>query len=251
MRCFMSLWPSQKGLPMWSYVIILVLLLLPELSSLIIFSAAAIWLTFDGYRIIWVDCGCFCRDIFCTPLIIASTSRFCSGLTLLVMTELDVLLVYLFLVSRSFTACSLAGSFSIRRWLSQMSRDHYYFPYHLMGSLMSTPFSPWFIFSLPWTPQPPRIPLLRIPLTSNRPLLPPLPPIPADLTCRIRTNLPDDVWVAGKRRYIPVDGYVEAVSKIALWIDLQMSTSVFKSWFGQLMWSKSCLTFYSPYSRTL
>ena len=44
MRCFMSLCPSHKGLPMWSYVIILVSLLPPELLLLVTVSAAMIWL---------------------------------------------------------------------------------------------------------------------------------------------------------------------------------------------------------------
>ena len=61
-------------------------------------------------------------------------------------------------------------------------------------------------------------------------------------TCRLCLYLPDDVWVSGKIRDITVDSYVESVSDLALWPDLQMLTSVFKSLFGLLMLSMSCLT---------
>ena len=48
MGFFMSLQPSHKGLPSWSYVIILVSLLPPNLLLLVNFYAAVIQLTFDG-----------------------------------------------------------------------------------------------------------------------------------------------------------------------------------------------------------
>ena len=66
-------------------------------------------LPFDGYQIIWVDCGCLCQDVFCTPLKIAATSRFCFGLTSFVVTEAFVLVVLLLLICHSFTAYSLDG----------------------------------------------------------------------------------------------------------------------------------------------
>ena len=212
MRFFMSLWPSHNGLPRWSYVIILVSLLSPELSLLVAFTAALIWLLFDGYRFIWVDCVCLCQDAFCTPLIIAATSQFCLGLTSFVVTERVVLVVFLLLLRRSFTACYLSGSFSIRCWLLQMSCYHSYFPYNLVGFLMSNPISLWFIFPFPCPPRPPRPPIPRPPLPSNRTPLPLIPPIPDDLTCCLCPYLPYDGWVAGKRRDITVDKYVEAVS---------------------------------------
>ena len=58
-------------------------------------------------------------------------------------------------------------------------------------------------------------------------------------------------WVAGKRRDINVDKYVEAISKLALWLDLQISTSVLKLLFGKLMSSKICLTLSLSYKGTL
>ena len=182
---FMSLCPSHKSLPRWSYVITLVSLLPPELLSLVTFSAAVIRLPFDWYQIIWVYCGCLCWGECCTPLIIAETSRLCEGLALFVATEAVVLVVFFFLLRHSFTACSLAGSFSIICWILQLSRDHSSFPYHMVGSLMSTPFSLWFLFPLPNPPWPPRIPLTRPPLPSNLPHLPPLLPLPDELTCRL------------------------------------------------------------------
>ena len=63
---------------------------------------------------------------------------------------------------------------------------------------------------------PPRTPLPWPPLPSNRPLLPPLPPLPDDLTLRLRAYLTDDGWFSGKGHDITVDKYVEAVLKIAL-----------------------------------
>ena len=91
----------------------LVSLLLSDLSLLVTFSESVIQLQFDGYWIILVDCGFLCWDKFCTSLIITSTSRFCPGLNLFVVTESVLLVVFLFLLHRSFTACSLAGYFSI------------------------------------------------------------------------------------------------------------------------------------------
>ena len=228
MRCFMPLCPSQKGLPRWSYVMIMVLFLPLELLLLVTFSSAFIWLTFDGYCIIWVYCGCFFSDAFCTPLIIVATSCFCLGLTSLVVTESLVLVVLIFLLLHSFNACSVAEYFSIYSWVSQLSRDHSSLPYYLVVFPMSTPFSIWFIFPLPLPPRPPQSPLPRPPLPSNWPPLPPLPPLPYELTCRLRPYLPGYGWVAGKRSDIIGDKYVEAVSKIALWLDLQILTSVFK-----------------------
>ena len=112
-----------------------------------------------------------------------------------------------------------------------MSSDHSSFPYHLVGSLMSTPFSILFLFPLLSPTRPPRPPLLQPPLPSNRPPMSPITNLPDDLTCRLCPYLPDDGWVAGKRRDITVDRYLEAVLNIALWIYLQMLTSVFKSFF--------------------
>ena len=63
-RCFMSLCPNHKVLPSWSYVKILVSLFLTELLLFVTFSTAVIQLPFDGYDIIWVDCGCLCRHSF-------------------------------------------------------------------------------------------------------------------------------------------------------------------------------------------
>ena len=100
----------------------------PKLLSLVMFDAVVIRLQFDGYRIIWVDCGCSWWDAFCTPLIIASMSRLYLGLTSLVVTEAVVLVVFLFLLRRSFIACSLAG-FSVyiveyRRWFATILLSH-------------------------------------------------------------------------------------------------------------------------------
>ena len=118
MRCFMSLCSSHKGLLNLLYVIILVSFLPPELLSLVTFVTAVIRMPFHEYRIIWADFSCFYWDAFCTPLITAATSWFCLGLTKLVVTEADVFMVFLFLIRRSFTVCSLAISFSIRCWVS-------------------------------------------------------------------------------------------------------------------------------------
>ena len=137
----MSLCPTHKGLPRWSYVIMLISLLPPVLLWLVPFATSVIWLPFDEYRIIWVVCGCFSSLGFIfTPLITAATSRFCSELNVLVANEAIVLMVLPFLLSRSFSACSIAGYFTIRCWLSQLSCDHFSFPYHLMRLLMPTPF---------------------------------------------------------------------------------------------------------------
>ena len=119
MRFFMSLCPSKKGLPSLWYVIILVSLFLTGLLLLVTFSAAVIWLPFDGNQIICVDCVFFCWDAFCAPLINATTSWLGLGLTLLVITEAVVLLVILLLLRLLFIDCSIAGSFSIRHWLLQ------------------------------------------------------------------------------------------------------------------------------------
>ena len=64
--------------------------------------------------------------------------------------------------------------------------------------------------------------------------MPTLPPIPDETTFRLYPNLPDYGWFAGKRRDITVDRYAEAVSKLALWLDLKMLISVFKSLFGAI-----------------
>ena len=79
MRYFMSLRSSHKGFPRCSYVIIMTSVLLPESLFFVAFAAAVGWLSFDGYRIIWFYCGFSCWDEFCMPLIIALTSRLCSG----------------------------------------------------------------------------------------------------------------------------------------------------------------------------
>ena len=247
----MSLCPGHKGLLRWSYIIILVSLLPPDLLSFVTSAADVIQFTFDGYRIIWVYCSCLCQDALCTPLIIAATSRFCSVLTLFVVNEAVLLVVFLFLLHRSFTVCYLYVSFSIRCWVLQVSHNHSSFPYHLLGLLMSTLFSPWFLFTLPRPPWPPIPPLPRSSLPSNWPLLSPLPPLTAYFTCRLRPYIPDDVWVAGERRNITIDKYVEAVSKISLWLDMQILTSVFKSLFGQFMLSNSCLTLSFSYRGTI
>ena len=104
---------------------------------------------------------------------------------------------------------------------------------------------------LPLTPRPPRPPIPRPPLPSNRPPLPPLPHIQYEFTYRLCTYITDDGWVAGKSRDKTVDKYVEAVLKLALWLDLHILTSVFKYLFGILMLSNSCLTLSSSYRGTL
>ena len=126
---------------------------------------------FVGYPI-YADCGCSCWDVFCTPLIIATPSRFYSGLSSLVVTEAVALVVLLFLLHLSFSACALSGSLIIRCLVSQLSRNHSYFPYQLVGWIISTPFSLWFPFTFLCPPQPSRPPLLRTPLTKNRLYLP-------------------------------------------------------------------------------
>ena len=158
------------------------------------------------------------------PRIIAAMSRFCSGLTLCVVTEAVVLVFFLFLLRRSFAAYYIAGYFSIGCWVSQLSHDHSSFPYHLMGFLMSTPFLYLFLFHLPLPPRPPRPPLPQPPLPSNRLRLLPLLPIPSEFTCRLCPYLSDDVWIAGKRCDITVDKYLEIVLNIAMWLYLQILT---------------------------
>ena len=140
--------------------------------------------------------------------------------TLFVVTEAVVLVVFLFLLLRSFTTCYIAGSFSIRCWLLQLSHDHYSFPYHLLGSFMSTPCSLWFLFPLPLPPQPPPPTLPRPLPPSNWPPMPPLSPIPDELTCPLRLYPPGDVCIDWKKCDITADKYVEDVSKLAMWLDL-------------------------------
>ena len=176
---------------------------------------------------------------------------FCSGLTLLVFTEAFVLVVFLLFLRRLFTACYIYGYFSTRCWVLHLSRDHYSFPYHLVGLLMSIPFSLWFLFPVPHCLWPSRTPLPWPPLPSKRPPLHPLPSLPDMLTLRLCAYLTDDVWVAGKRRDIKVDEYVEAVLKLAIRIDLHILTPVFKSLFGQFLLSMSCLTSLPSYRGTL
>ena len=79
------------------------IIVLPGLLSFAQFSAAVGQLLFVGYWIC-VDCGCSFWDAFCTPSIIASTSRLCSGLSLLVVTEVVDLVVFLFLLHCLFNA---------------------------------------------------------------------------------------------------------------------------------------------------
>ena len=186
---------------------------------LVHFTAAVYNLPFEGYRIC-VHCACYCQDSFCTPLIFAATSILCSRLLSLVVTEAVALVILLFLLRHSFTAYALDGSFSIHFWVSQLSRNHSYFPYQLVGWIISTPFSLWFPFTFLCPPQPSRPPLLRTPLTKNRLYLPPITTLRAHLTCCLLPYLPDDSWVTGKRLYITVKRYVEAVSKLALWLDM-------------------------------
>ena len=119
------------------------------------FDSTANWFVPD--HLSWLRL--FMSGCICTPLIILATSRFCLGLTYFVVTEAVVLVVFLFLLRRLFTPCSLAGSVSIRCWVSQLSLIHYSFPYHLVGSLMLTPFPLWILFSLSLSPRPPRPPL--------------------------------------------------------------------------------------------
>ena len=245
----MVLHSSHKGLPRWSYVMILVSLLPPELLLLLWFSAAVDRLPFFGYRIC-VNCRCCLWDTFCTPFIISETSRFCLGLSLLVVTEAVALVLFLFLLRFSVTTCALSGSFIIRFWVLQMSHNHSSFPYHLVGLLISKPFSLWFPFPLPRPPRPPRPPLPRPPIPPNFPPLPPPTPLPDNLSCPLRPYLPDFGWVAWKRLDITIDRYVEAVSELALWIYMQMATSVLKLLFGQSILSRSCLTLFSSYGET-
>ena len=122
----MALRPCHKGLPRWSYVIIMISLLPSELLSFLRFSTAVYQMMFVGYQIC-VDCGCSFWDTFSTPLIIAAKSWFCSGLSLIVVTEAVVLVVLLFLLRCSFTTCALSGSLIVRCWLLQLSRDHFSF----------------------------------------------------------------------------------------------------------------------------
>ena len=106
-------------------------------------------LPFDRYWIIWNDCVCLFQYAFCTPLIIVAMSWFCSGLTFFVVNEAVLLVILLFFLRSSFTACSPDGSFSICCRVLQLSRNYSYLPYHLVGLLMSTPFSLWFLSHFP------------------------------------------------------------------------------------------------------
>ena len=222
-----------------------------ELWLLVPFSAAVIWLPFHGYWIIWVYCVCLCQDEFRTLLIIVATSWFCSGLTLFVVTEAAVLAVLFFFLRRSFPGCYLAGSIIIRCWVSQISRNHSSLLYHLVGYLISKSSSTLFIFNLNLPPRPPRPPLLRPPLPSKGAPLPPFLLLPYELTCRFHPYLTGDEWVSGESCDITVDMYVEYVSKLALWLYLQILTSFFKTLFWKLMLSYSFLTLSSLYRRTL
>ena len=193
----------------------------------------------------------FLSGFIFTPLIITAMSWFCSGLYLLVVTKSGLLAVSPLLLRREFTACALSGAFSISSWVSQLIRDNFSLPYHLVGSLISPPFQLLFPFTFPCPPWPPQTILPRNTLPSNFPPLPSLTPPKGELTWRLRTYLPDNGWVAGKRRDITVDMYVVSVLKLALCLYLHRLTSVFKSLFGQLMSSRSCLTLSSSYRGTL
>ena len=96
-------------------------------------DSSAVWLV--PYNLSWLRL--FFWDVFCTPLIITATIWLCSELTLLVLTEAVVFVVFFFLLLCSFNNCSLSGYYIIRCWLSKMSCDHYYIPHHLVISLMS------------------------------------------------------------------------------------------------------------------
>ena len=133
----------------------------------------------------------------------------------------------LFLLCLSFTAYDIYVSFIIRCLVLQLSHDYSYFPYHLVGFLISIPFSFWFPFPLTRRTQPPSPHLPHPPLPSNWPHLPTITPIPAELNFLIHPNLPGDGWVSGKRRGITVDRYVGFVSKLALCLDMYLLTSVF------------------------
>ena len=177
------------------------------------FDASVDWIPFVG-SYICVDFSCSCWDEFCTPLIIAAKGWFCLSLSLLVVTEAVSLVAIILFLHFSFNACAISGSFSICCWVSHMSRDHYYLPYQLVGFLISTPSSLWFPFHLPCLPRPPQPPRLRSPLPTNIPPLPPINNLPDELTCRICPYLPDNGWVAGKRRGTNYDRYVEYVLNI-------------------------------------
>ena len=90
---------------------------------------------------------------FCTPLIIMATSRFCSGLSLLVVNGAVTLVVLIIFLCRSFTACALSESFYVRCLLLQISRNHYSLPYYMLGLIILTQFSLWFPFILPCPPR--------------------------------------------------------------------------------------------------
>ena len=109
----------------------------------------------------------------------------------------------------------------------------------------------WCIFPLPRPPRPPWPPLPQPPMPSNWRHMPHIPPLRAELIFRLRPYLPDYSWVAGKSRDITVDKYLEVVLKLTLWLDMQILTSFLKSLFGQLIFSKSFLTFSSSYRVTL
>ena len=113
------------------------------------------------------------------------------------------------------------------------------------------PPSLWFLFPLPCPPRPPRPLLPRPPLPSNWPPLSPISTFQAELTCRISPYLPHDGCVVGKMRDITVNRYVEDVSKLELWLDLQMLTSVLKSLVVNWMLNKICLTLSYSYRWTV
>ena len=174
----------------------------------------------DWTSVLWVLDHMSWLGVFLSGFILyainnCATSWFCLGLTLLFVTEAFVLVVFLFLLCRSFNACSIAVLFNIRCWVLQLIRYHYYFLYQRVVSLMSTPFWILFSFTLPRLPQPPQTPLSRPPIPQNWLYMTPLPLLLDKLTWRPHPHLPGDVWVSGKRLVMTVDRYVEAVSKWA------------------------------------
>ena len=66
-----------------------------------------------------------------------------------------------------------------------------FFPIPYGGIAYANTVSFWFLFLLPCTLRPPQQPLLRHHLPSYRPPMPPLTPLPYELTCHIRPYIPD------------------------------------------------------------
>ena len=153
----------------------------------------------------------FVGDEFFPPLIIETTSWFCSRLTLVVVTEAVVLVVLPFLLRCSFSACYLSG-FSVYfvdycRWVAIIPLSYNTWWVCLCQHYFNFVFYFICLFLCGLIYYPYRGPLFL----KNWPHLNPLTLPPAEFSCRLHPYLPGNGWVSGKRRDINVDRYVGSV----------------------------------------